>query len=161
MVTCVDILVCQFWGFCVGYVLWGCPETNTKKHTYRRSTLISFSSESSLPFSAFLSMILTANIWPGCSRLSANRTSENAPLRIGNRVNRRVRGLLSTKVYTNVYQDEIVCLPIQHELNYVAATFWQHSVILITTIAYTILIVYIYLFLKLNITSFYDQMAIL
>ena len=48
---------------------------------YLRSTLISFSSESSLPFKAFLSIILTAYIWPGLSLLSANLTTEKAPLK--------------------------------------------------------------------------------
>ena len=43
-------------------------------------TLISFSKESSFPFSAFLSMIFTAYIWPS-SLLSANLTCENAPLK--------------------------------------------------------------------------------
>lgn len=53
------------------------------KAPYLRRTLISFSNESSLPFSAFLSMIFTANIWPGFSLLSASLTSENAPLNKG------------------------------------------------------------------------------
>lgn len=57
--------------YCVGVVL----------STYLRNTLISFSRESSLPLSAFLSMILTAYIWPGLSLLSARRTTENAPLK--------------------------------------------------------------------------------
>lgn len=51
-----------------------------KLDTHLRSTFISFSSESSLPLSAFLSMILTANNWPGFSLLSPSRTSEKAPL---------------------------------------------------------------------------------
>lgn len=47
---------------------------------YRLSTLISFSRESSLPLSAFLSMTLMAWRVPGRSLLSARRTWEKAPL---------------------------------------------------------------------------------
>ena len=48
--------------------------------TYLRSTLISFSSESSLPLSAVLSMILTAKSCPASVFDSASRTCEKAPL---------------------------------------------------------------------------------
>ena len=48
--------------------------------SYRLRTRISFSSESSLPLRAFLSITLIANSRPGCSLLSANRTCEKAPL---------------------------------------------------------------------------------
>ena len=47
---------------------------------YLLSTLISFSNESSFPFKAFLSIILTAYIWPS-SLLSASLTCEKAPLK--------------------------------------------------------------------------------
>lgn len=47
---------------------------------YLRNTLISLSSESSLPFNAFLSIIFTAYMSFGRSLLTANRTSEKAPL---------------------------------------------------------------------------------
>ena len=49
--------------------------------SYRLRTRISFSSESSLPLRAFLSITLIANSRPGCSLLSANRTCEKAPLK--------------------------------------------------------------------------------
>lgn len=48
--------------------------------TNLRSTLISFSKESSFPLSAFLSIILTAYNWLLFSLDSAKRTSEKAPL---------------------------------------------------------------------------------
>ena len=50
--------------------------------TYLRRTLISFSSESSLPLSAVLSMILTANSFPASVFDSASRTWEKAPLKM-------------------------------------------------------------------------------
>lgn len=48
--------------------------------TYLRSTLISFSKESSFPFNAFLSMIFMAYITLGSSLDWASRTCEKAPL---------------------------------------------------------------------------------
>lgn len=51
-------------------------------NTYLLSTLISFSSESSFPLSAFLSIIFTAYSWLLFSLLSAKRTSEKAPLKL-------------------------------------------------------------------------------
>jgi len=51
---------------------------------YLRNTLISLSRESSLPFNAFLSIIFTAYISLGRSLLTANRTSEKAPLKTQN-----------------------------------------------------------------------------
>lgn len=56
-------------------------ENNADCLAYLLSTLISFSRESSLPFKAFLSIILTAYIWLGLSLLSASRTTEKAPLK--------------------------------------------------------------------------------
>ncbi len=55
---------------------------NVDVECYRRKTLISFSSESSFPFKAFLSMTLIAYKLPGFSLLSAKRTWENAPLNV-------------------------------------------------------------------------------
>ena len=49
--------------------------------THRLKTRISFSSESSLPFKAFLSMTFMAYRSPGLSLLSANLTCEKAPLK--------------------------------------------------------------------------------
>lgn len=54
-----------------------------KNDTDLRRTLISFSRESSLPLSAFLSMILMATMRDGSSFTSARRTWEKAPLSKG------------------------------------------------------------------------------
>lgn len=56
--------------------------------TYLLKTLISFSSESSFPFKAFLSMILTAYNSLGFSLHWATRTSEKAPLNIKKQKNK-------------------------------------------------------------------------
>lgn len=64
-----------------------------KRHKYLLRTLISFSSESSFPLSAFLSIILMANNWPGFSLLSPSRTSEKAPLKweiISKRISKKI-----------------------------------------------------------------------
>ena len=57
--------------FTLSFILW--------IYTYRLRTRISFSNESSLPLSAFLSMTLIAYRLPD-SLFSANRTWEKAPL---------------------------------------------------------------------------------
>lgn len=64
--------------FCICFCLikW----KQQQQQNYLLNTFISFSSESSFPLSAFLSIILTANSCPGLSLLSASLTSENAPL---------------------------------------------------------------------------------
>ena len=79
----------------VFFLVWFClVYRGDGESLYLRSTLISFSSESSLPFSAFLSIILTAYILPGCSLLSASRTSEKAPLQWEKRFGVRYLGCL-------------------------------------------------------------------
>lgn len=62
------------------YNIWIETENKTTIIRYLRKTFISLSSESSLPFNAFLSIIFTAYISFGRSLLTAKRTSEKAPL---------------------------------------------------------------------------------